>query len=67
MVDFGVSGWVAVWRGSLLDLAEDERTCEFWAVAKLMLAARVTNKHMILYFIMRNLPFGQAASASSNN
>ena len=51
IADFGVSGWTASLRGSAPDLAEDEPTLEFWADARQIKAATVTNKKAILHLI----------------
>ena len=54
IADFGVSGWIAVLRGSG-DLEEDDPIVEFWADARQNKAATVTNKKAILHFIIGNL------------
>jgi hypothetical protein len=57
IADFGVSGWIAVLRGSGPDLEEDDPILEFCADAMQTTAATATNKKAILHRIIGNLRF----------
>jgi len=52
MADFGVNGLVADVSGSELDLAEDERGWDFWAIATPINAVTIRDKKTYWYFAM---------------
>lgn len=54
IADFGVSGWIAVLRGSGPDSAGDP-TLEFWADATQIKAAAVTHTKPVLDLLIGNL------------
>jgi hypothetical protein len=65
MADFGVSGFVAVCRGSLADLLEDERVLELCADARPIRLPATISKQKTLCFVMET-PVEGALYSSSN-